>query len=273
MSIRLIATDMDGTVLTSDHRTMSPRTLAALASARAAGVELLAMSGRQAYSIGAIVAGSVLEGVVVGSNGSVAVDIPTRSVLFEERMDPPAQSEFAYAFRARVPGVTFRSVRSAGNEYVIEDGSTGGNDPGAEVALWPVAHRYADLDEVLAAPSVKLVVHAGSSGLTAEEMLAVARTLDVPGCHATTTGAPFLEVGRAGITKGSALARFCAERGIESRDVVAFGDNLNDVEMLQWAGVGVAMANAVSGVKDIADEVTLENDADGVAVVIERLLG
>lgn len=273
MGIRMIATDMDGTLLRSDHRTVSPRTLRAFADARAAGIEVLAMSGRQPYSIGAILAGSILDGVVVGSNGAVGMDVPSRRVLFEECMEVEAQRAFAHAFRARVPGATFRTVRSAGNEYVIEHGSTGHGDPGADVALWTVTHRRADLDEVLAEPSIKLVVHAGTSGLTAEGMLEVARDLEVEGCHATTTGAPFLEVGRAGVTKASALARVCTERGIEAHEVVAFGDNLNDVEMLRWAGHGVAMANAVPGAKEVADEVTLHHDADGVAVVIERLLG
>ena len=64
-----------------------------------------------------------------------------------------------------------------------------------------------------------------------------------------------------------------ATKRIFPADVVTFGDNLNDVEMLRWAGLGVAMGNAVAGAKEAADEVTLHHEADGVAVVIERLLG
>ena len=270
MDVRLIATDVDGTLVRSDHRTISARNRAAFAAAREAGIDVLAISGRQPYSIGAIVAGSPLEGFVVGSNGSVAVDLATRAVLFEELLDVDAQRTFALALLEEFPDAHVVSVRDAGNSYVAQHGYTGEQDPGAENALWPVNHRFADLDEVLAERS--LIKHP-DPGIAPEQMLEVARGLDVPGTHPTTSGAPFLEVGRAGVSKATALARFAADRGIEASQVVTFGDNLNDVEMLRWAGLGVAMGNAVPGARDAADEVTLHHDADGVAVVIERLLG
>lgn len=273
MGVRLIATDVDGTLVRSDHRTISPRTRDAFAAARAAGVEVLAISGRQPYSIAAIVAGSPLEGFVVGSNGSVAVDMATREVLFEELMDVDAQRELAHAMLAEFPEARVTSVRSAGNEYVAQHGYVGDQDPGAEYSLWPVVHRFAPLGEVLAEPSLKLVIKHPDPTLAPEQMLEVARGLGVEGTHPVTSGAPFLEVGRSGVTKATALARFAVDRGIEASEVVAFGDNLNDVEMLTWAGRGVAMGNSVQGALDVADEVTLHNDADGVAVVMERLLG
>lgn len=269
---RLIATDVDGTLLGSDHR-ISPRNLAAFAAARDAGLEVLAISGRQPYSIGAIVAGSPLEGFVVGSNGSVAVDMATRAVLFEELLDLDAQRSIAVAMLEHFPDAHVVSVRDAGNAYVAQHGYTGDQDPGAENALWPVAHRFADLDEVLAEPSLKLVIRHPDRRVAPEHMLEVARGLAVPGVHPTTSGAPFLEVGRAGVSKATALARFAGDRGIDATQVVAFGDNLNDVEMLAWAGLGVAMGNAVPGALAAADEVTAHHDDDGVAVVIERLLG
>lgn len=273
MGVRLIATDVDGTLVRSDHRTISPRNRAAFAAARQAGIDVLAISGRQPYSIGAIVAGSPLEGFVVGSNGAVAVDLANRHVLFEELLDVDAQRTLAHAMLAEFPEARVVSVRSAGNEYVAQHGYVGEQDPGAENALWPVVHRFAHLDEVLAEPSVKLVIRHPDHRVEPEFMLEVARDLHVPGVHPTTSGAPFLEVGRAGVSKATALARFAADRGIEASGVVAFGDNLNDVEMLAWAGLGVAMGNGVPGAIEAADEIALTNDADGVAVVIERLLG
>ena len=273
MGIRLIATDVDGTLTRSDHRTISARNRAAFAAARTLGVDVLASSGRQPYAIGAIVAGSPLEGFVVGSNGSVAVDMATREVLFEELLDVAAQRTLALARLEEFPDVHVVSVRSAGNVYVAQHGYTGEQDPGADNALWPVEHRFADLDEVLAEPSLKLVVRHPDPAVAPERMLEVARALAVPGTHPTTSGAPFLEVGRSGVSKATALARFARDRGISPSEVVAFGDNLNDVEMLRWAGLGVAMGNAVPGTIAVADEVTLHHDDDGVAVVIERVLG
>lgn len=271
MRVRLIATDVDGTLVRSDHRTISPRNRAAFAAAREAGIEVLAISGRQPYSIGAIVAGSPLEGPVVGSNGSVAVDLATREIFFEELIDLHAQRTLALGMLEAFPGARVVSVRDAGNTYVAQHGYTGDQDPGAENALWDVTHRFAHLEEVLAEPSLKLVVR--DEAIDPEVMLGIARSMAVHGVHPTTSGAPFLEVGRAGVSKATALSRFCAGRGIDASEVVAFGDNNNDVEMLTWAGVGVAMGNAVPAARDAADEVTLHHDDDGVAVVIERLLG
>lgn len=271
MGVRLIATDVDGTLVRSDHRTISARNRAAFAAARDAGIEVLAISGRQPYSIGAIVAGSPLEGPVVGSNGSVAVDLATREVYFEELIDLDAQRSLAFGMLEAFPAARVVSVRNGGNTYVAQHGYTGDQDPGAENALWEVVHRFAHLDEVLAEPSLKLVVR--DEAIDPEVMLGIARSLGVDGVHATTSGAPFLEVGRAGVTKATALARFCAVRGIEAAEVVAFGDNNNDLEMLAWAGLGVAMGNAVPAALEVADEVTLHHDDDGVAIVVERLLG
>lgn len=272
MDAKLIATDVDGTLLRSDHL-ISARTRAAFTAARDAGLTVLAISGRQPYSIGAIVAGSSLEGFAVGSNGAVAVDLCTREILFEELLDVAAQQAITFAMLDAFPDAHVVSVRDAGNSYVAQYGYTGDQDPGAQNALWPVLHRFADLDEVLAQPSLKLVIKHPDPTVSPEQMLDVARALAIPGTHPTTSGAPFLEIGREGVSKASALARFAAGRGIEASEVVAFGDNLNDVEMLRWAGLGVAMGNAVPGAVEAADEVTLHHDADGVAVVIERLLG
>lgn len=272
MDVRLIATDMDGTLLGSDHR-ISPRNSAAFAAARDAGLAVLAISGRQAYSIGGLVAGSPLEGFAIGSNGSVAVDLAARTILFEELLDLDAQQAVTRAMLEHFPDAHVRSVRDAGNTHVAQHGYTGDEEPASDLAPWPVTVRYADLDDVLAEPSVKLVIKHPDPTVAPETMLEVARDLAVPGTHPTTSGAPFLEIGRAGVSKATALARFAASRGIDATQVVAFGDNLNDVEMLQWAGLGVAMGNAVPGAMEAADEVTLHHDEDGVAVVIERLLG
>jgi len=88
----------------------------------------------------------------------------------------------------------------------------------------------------------------------------------------TLSGAPFVEVMAAGVSKASGLAQLCTRLGVERSEVLAFGDGLNDREMLTWAGHGVAVANAEDAVKDVADELTSSNDEDGVALVIEALL-
>ena len=79
-----------------------------------------------------------------------------------------------------------------------------------------------------------------------------------------------VEVSAPGVSKRSALEWIAEDIGVDASEVVAFGDMPNDVEMLRWAGLGVAMGNAEDGVKSVADEVTADNNSDGVAQVLER---
>lgn len=81
-----------------------------------------------------------------------------------------------------------------------------------------------------------------------------------------------VEVNRRGVTKAAGLAEVTALLGIKPREVVAIGDNINDLSMIEWAGYGVAMENAVEIVKDVADHVTGSNDEDGVAQLIQSIL-
>jgi len=86
------------------------------------------------------------------------------------------------------------------------------------------------------------------------------------------TGEHFLEITRAGISKGSGLARLASTLGIRPEQVMAIGDQGNDLPMLRWAGLGVAMGHAPDYVREVADAVTLSNDRDGVAAAIQRFI-
>ncbi len=269
MAIRLIATDLDGTLLTS-RRAISPRTREALAAASDAGLMIVPISGRQPLSIARLVTAALREGPVIGSNGAVGVHLGTGEVYFEEVLTVEAQVEFVARLRDRVPGVRCVSIRDAGNTFVPEHGyvrlmSAGDHDRSVDdLPEFPLA-------EVLGTPSLKLVVRHES--VPEEHLLAAALDLGVPGCHPTTSGAPFLEVSAHGVTKASGLARLCARLGVRREEVIAFGDHRNDVEMLRWAGHGVAMGNARPETRQAADEVTASHDDDGLALVVERLLG
>ena len=107
---------------------------------------------------------------------------------------------------------------------------------------------------------------------TAVELLSLVRDHAGSLADVTHSGAPFVEVSAAGMHKAVGLARLCQDLGIEASEVVAFGDMPNDIPMLSWAGLGVAVANADPDVLAIADEVTASHMDDGVAVVVERIL-
>lgn len=269
MPYRLIATDVDGTLLDSAHR-LRPRTLRAFEAARAAGLEVVAVSGRQTHSIHAIVRGTTLEGPAIGSNGSVGAHLGTGDVYFEETLAITAQTELATRLRAAFPGLRAASVRDAGHTFVAEEGYLPLMDPG-DHGQDRDAIITTDLAGVVGRPSVKLVLRHPTAEV--DDLYQAAVALGVTGCHVTTSGAPFLEVSRAGTTKASGLALLCERLGFARDEVVAFGDNRNDVEMLQWAGLGVAMGNGLREAHEAADAVAASNDEDGLALFLEDLLG
>jgi hydroxymethylpyrimidine pyrophosphatase-like HAD family hydrolase len=104
-----------------------------------------------------------------------------------------------------------------------------------------------------------------------EAVAAVARELAGDAVSISLSGPWVVEISPAGVNKASALAELCEELGIDAGDVIAFGDHLNDLPMLAWAGRAVAVANAHPDVVEIADELTATNDEGGVALVLERL--
>jgi Cof subfamily protein (haloacid dehalogenase superfamily) len=267
--MRLIATDLDGTLLDSSSA-VTPRTRAALDAARHRGVHVVPVTARQPIGLRAIAADAAFEGWALCSNGAYAVHLDDGRMLFAEELPADTIRTLAEALRASIPGLLFASVREGGETFVAQHGY-------AEIADLsdhkrdPATMGGVPLDQVLAAPSLKFVIR--HPELAPAALFDTLRSLGLTGFEATLSGAPFVEVMAEGVTKATGLARLCAHLGIDRAEVVAFGDALNDVEMLRWAGHGVAMADAEPVVQDAADEVTGSNDDDGVAQVIERLLG
>ena len=267
MRTRLIATDLDGTLLDSDLQ-VSARTRAALDAARAAGIEVVPVTARQPRGLSLIAAQAGFTGWALCGNGAHGVHLGTGETLFEAHVEPFAQRAVAAALTERIGGLLFVSVRERGEVFAAQAGY-------AELAhfedhkRWPHEMQALPLADVLAAPSLKLIVRHPTLG--PDELLREARALDLPGVAVTHSGAPFIEVLAAGVSKAWGLSRLCAHLGIQQGEVLAFGDAPNDAEMLAWAGRGVAVAHAHSDARSAADEVAASNDEDGVAAVIEAL--
>ena len=230
---------------------------------------MIPVTARQPIGLRAIAAEAGFDGWALCGNGAYCVHLTTHEQLFASEIAVPVQQRIARELSARIPGLLFASVRDAGEVFVAQHGY-------AEVAAYgdhkrdPATMGGVPLDEVLATPSLKLVIRHPT--IAPVDLFAVLRTLDPPGFAATLSGAPFVEVMAEGVSKATGLARLCAALGIDHAEVLAFGDALNDVEMLRWAGRGVAMANAEPEALAAADEIAASNAADGVAVVLERVL-
>ncbi len=263
--IRLVASDLDGTLLTSAEA-ISPRTAEAIGRAVAADLRVVAATGRQITQLPASLAASGVTHAV-GSNGAIGADLTSGEVLFETMLTPEAAAGIVAHLTAELEGVRFSAVRDRGARHAAEPGYLDLLTP-RELAFWKVETE--SLADLVAEPTLKLTVR--HPELTADDLLEVLEVAGLDGFHATTSGAPFLEVAGAGVTKATGVARLCELLDVDPDHVLALGDAKNDVELLAWAGLGVAMGNAVPEAKAVAAWVTAPNDRDGVALAIEQVL-
>lgn len=265
---RLIATDLDGTLL-RDDKTVSARTVDALAAAEKAGIEVFFVTGRPARWMGVVSAHVHGHGLAICANGAVVADLHAGGEPVEVRPLPRSTAlDVVRILRDAAPGTSFAVELTTGIHYEPEYPPFH-QDPGATVAA--AEKLLHEEKKGSCAPVVKLLAH--HPALTPDGFLTLART--AAGDRASfTRSSPsaLLEISDLGVSKASTLALCCAERGISSDEVVAFGDMPNDLEMLTWAGTSFAMGNAHPEVLAAASGRTATNNEDGVAVVIERIL-
>jgi Cof subfamily protein (haloacid dehalogenase superfamily) len=263
MTPAVVATDLDGTIVRSDG-TISARTKAALAVASDAGALLVIATGRPPRWLPGIADATGHHGLAICGNGAVVYDLETEQVVESRPIAAQDIPRLIAQLRAAVPGISFALERVDG-QFAHEVDYHPRWEPEAETLV-------GELDgAVLTGPVSKLL--ARREGMGSDELTALARAA-VDGSVASVTHSSIdglLEISATGVTKATTLADLLSARGLGAADVVAFGDMPNDLEMLVWAGHGVAVANAHPDVLAVADEVTTSNDDDGVALVLERL--
>jgi len=259
---RLIATDLDGTLVTPTEK-VSERNAGALARATAAGCQVVLVTGRPARWLPSIY--QQLGGAypAVCGNGAAIYDTVTDTVLDTSPMPTEVLVQVCDRLRGAIPGIAFAVEIEGGRSMLHEQ---------AYELRWDLgdpAVRMVASTELVAYPAIKLLARAPEKNpdrLAALIRGAVDGAVEVT--HSSTSG--LVEISGAGITKASGLAAVAAGYGIAAADVVAFGDMPNDVPMLTLAGHGVAVANSHPEALAAADEVTASNVDDGVAVWLER---
>jgi Cof subfamily protein (haloacid dehalogenase superfamily) len=262
-SPRLIATDLDGTLLRND-RSVSPRTIAALAAAEAAGIEVFFVTGRPARWMGVVAEHLAGHGMAILANGAAVYDLRAHRLIEAFPLPEDDALAVAHALRAALPGTRFAVERA---ESFRREPDYGAIEP--DVA--PHAAIDVLLSEDRAQPLLKLL--AKHPSIDPDNFLATA--LSVAGGRVEITRSSeyaLLEVSGVGVSKATTLARCCAERGVAAAEVVAFGDMPNDLAMLGWAGTSYAVANAHPAVLAATTRRTVANEDDGVARVIERIV-
>jgi HAD superfamily hydrolase (TIGR01484 family) len=252
---RMVATDLDGTLIRTDG-TVSGRTCRALRAAEEAGIVVALVTGRPPRWMGPVARATGHAGVAICANGALLYDLRSETVVGSTLLDPAAARAAVAALR-----VAAEFVPGFGHEPSYRHGWD----------LGEVEVRVGAAEDILDRPTVKLLARHPTMGC--DDLLARARTLLGPDVAVTSSSTEaLLEISAAGVTKATALAGLAGSAGISAEQVVAFGDMPNDLPMLAWAGRAVAVANAHPEVLALADEVTASNDDDGVAQVLERLV-
>lgn len=266
---RLVATDLDGTLLRPDT-TVGARTRSVLDRVRAAGVLVVPVTARQPVGLVGIADPAGFDEWAVCANGAYAWHLGDGRSAFSIEMEPAVVRELMARLRERVPSARFAVVRDFGRDFVAEEGYAA-LAAFRDHSIQPRVMRHGTMVELASTSCIKVV--ARSADHSAAELFDVLAGLGIEGCTPTLSGAPFLEVAADGVNKGTGLERLCDMLEIAATDVVAFGDALNDVDMLTWAGHGVAMAHAMPAAVAAADEVLPGTNADeAVADWLEGLL-
>ena len=266
----IIALDLDGT-LTNSEKNITPRTFDALMKAQREGVRLVLASGRPTFGIAALANQLQLAdygGYVLSYNGGRIIDWCEKTVIFSQVVDPKlVPILYDFAEKAQLPIVTYlpEAILASKNEgeYLAEE---------ARINGMPVviAQNFVEEAMQIAGGSTKFLIPGEPElliQLESEMKAALSEQMEV------FRSAPFfLELPPKGIDKAQSLQRLLTHLGLERDSLMAFGDGFNDLSMIQFAGQGVAMANAVEEVKSIADFVTTSNEEDGIAHALEQLL-
>jgi Cof subfamily protein (haloacid dehalogenase superfamily) len=229
----------------------------------AAGVVLVLVSARPPRSLREVASALQAKGLAICCNGAMIYDLDGAAIVQHWPCPPEIVQDLVLRLREAAPGVMF----------AVEMGDTYGCEPEYATRVphvWGSAPQVIDVLELCHQPVSKLLVRHPT--IDRDVLMALIQELGGDVILATHSGAPQVEVSAGGIAKASALAWLAESMSIDRHDVVAFGDMPNDLAMLQWAGRGVAVANAHPEVLAAADEVTLAHDEDGVAVTLERLL-
>jgi Cof subfamily protein (haloacid dehalogenase superfamily) len=260
--IRLIATDLDGTLLRNDE-TISERNRQALVRAQGLGLTVVLATGRSPRNLIGIAREAGLDGLAICCNGAMIYDLDQEAIIQHKTLESAVARELIVQLREAMPGVCF----------CVELGTRIGMEP-AYLALRQRPPREPPLvDDALAlcsGPVTKIIVR--HPYLSLEEVLGMTRAGASEAVSVTYSGFAFVEVAAAGVDKGWALEALCEHLNIRAAEVIAFGDMPNDLGMLAWAGHSVAMFNAHPEVLKQAREITVSNMDDGVALVLERLL-
>ncbi len=264
MSIRLVVSDLDGTLFGPDHQ-LTARTVDAIAAASERGIRFVAATGRSHRTALPRLTQSPAIEAICASNGAATWDIAGETFAATRFIDDVTLPKVVQILRDSFPTMAFGWETAEGFGWDPQWLERRSHSPELADPAWEPGPLDTDLHRRL------FKIMAWDGELKQEELAAVVNEQMPDDVVCTTSGADYVEITGDGVDKASAAAAWCESEGIHNGEVVAFGDQHNDLTMLGWAGHGVAMGNAHEDVQAVADEVIGTNADDAVAAYLDSI--
>lgn len=271
MAVKLIMTDLDGTLFKDDHESISQRNINALKEASKSGIKICIATGRTKSLIFDAISAVPFADYIITSNGAVTYDAQTDEIITSELLDAEKSKKVFEIINAHsLTHEIYFEGECFLDGYSAKLYNYGNISAHYLKVLKNKANIVPDLSEYIGNRGVEKI---NIMHVTGEELESVKNgILDIGGIYVTSSIPENLEMNNFNANKGYALTALCKILNISENEVMAFGDSGNDCEMLRTAGYSFATANAWKEAKSAAKSITLSNEDDGVAVQIEKYL-
>jgi Cof subfamily protein (haloacid dehalogenase superfamily) len=259
--VRLVATDLDGTLLDPNGR-ITARTARAVQAARARGIHVVPVTGRPPQATWALAAAAGLGPLGVCANGAVTVDLERTEVLEVSEIAGAIATGLVDLLRRSIPDILLASDDL--ERFCYEPGFF------PRPVEWDEAlEEVNDIRPVVATGCIKLIARTPET--TAPQLIGLLEREVGEVGHVTTSGLDWVDIGAPQVSKAYALERVCDRLDVGIDEVLAVGDNHNDLSVLAWASAAMAPANAIPDVLAVVERVLPANSDDGVACLLEEL--
>lgn len=267
MKYKILVLDIDGT-LTDKRNVLTPFTLSTLTKVQQKGVKVVLASGRPTYGIMPLAKELGLDtfgGYILSFNGGKIINVSTMETIYESILEKELLPDL-YQMTSQAGAV----LLTYQNEFIITEDP---DDKYAQHEMYLTKMKAKKVEDFCAAVDFapdKCLAVGDPEKLVPLEATILEKFSDKMNAYRSQDF--FLELVPKGIDKAQSLERLLKHTGLEREEMIAVGDGFNDLSMIKYAGLGVAMENAQQAVKDAADYITLSNDEDGVAVMAHKFI-
>lgn len=266
MSLKIVVTDLDGTLLTSDDR-LTQASIHAFSHLKQQGILSVVATGRVLSEAQFAVEAIGATDYFIGMNGAQTINLQTQETIYQKRLDLTTVAALVDILDTL--GVFYQIYSHTSvftRPHWLTDMSTSGMKPEYLRRFASSILPFSDVNHLQAVKMFVICKDQQKQQRMREQLACLESVILV------SSYPDYFEILPKGLNKGDALLRLCAHLDIAPKEVAAIGDSENDIEILSQSGVAIAMGNAFDRVKAVADYIVPTNDDDGVAYALSRII-